>query len=403
MRYLRPLKALFLAGCSLAVALLLVEIGLRVAGISYPIFLDIDRDRGFGLAPGKEAWQTREGRAFIKINSDGLRDVEHTIEKPRNVIRIAVLGDSYAEALQVPLEQTFWRTLQNELSACPVVQGRKIEVINFGVSGYGTAQELLTLQHHVWKYDPDIVLLAFLTGNDITDNSLALRGNPTIPYFVYKNGALVLDKSYMTPSFRFKLDVGYDHWSPLLYDLRFIQVIKETQRVLSAWSAKAKGAQQDPNARRNVPPGLEDGLDHAIYRPPPNARWKEAWRVTEGLILEMANEVRSRKADFWIVTLTNGIQVNPDPQVRKAYMDWLGVDNLSYPDRRIAHLAERNGIPVITLVDPLAAYALKNNVYLHGFENSIGKGHWNKVGHMVAGKEIASQMCGRPSKALLPK
>ena len=44
-----------------------------------------------------------------------------------------------------------------------------IEVINFGVSEYGTTQ-YLTLKNHVWKYNPDLILLAFYSGNDISDN-----------------------------------------------------------------------------------------------------------------------------------------------------------------------------------------------------------------------------------------
>ena len=52
-------------------------------------------------------------------------------------------GDSFAEALQVPMEDTFWAILEREIKECTAVAGREPEV-NFGVSGYGTAQELIT-------------------------------------------------------------------------------------------------------------------------------------------------------------------------------------------------------------------------------------------------------------------
>ena len=56
------------------------------------------------------------------------------------------------------------------------------------MSNYGTAQELLTLRQCVWRYDPDLVLLAFFTGNDVWDNSRALKNDPEVPYFSLEDG-----------------------------------------------------------------------------------------------------------------------------------------------------------------------------------------------------------------------
>src|SRR5437763_13084370 len=151
--------------------LALVEIGLRLIGFSYPEFYGADARRGYSLRPGMEGWYRKEGESYVRINSDGLRDREHAKAKPPNTIRIAVLGDSFVEALQVPYEQSFCAMLEQQLNSCPAAAGRKFEVINFGVSGYGTAQELITQRNNVWQYSPDIVLLAVTTNNDITDNS----------------------------------------------------------------------------------------------------------------------------------------------------------------------------------------------------------------------------------------
>ena len=233
------MKKLLLLASSPAVSRLLVEVALRIFGISYPVFTIIDPHRGFAHGPGAEGWQVREGWAYIQINSDGLRDREHPIEKREGTIRIAVLGDSYAKALQVPLEGGFWWILGQELASCLVLKDQQVGATNFGVGGYGTAQELLTLRHHVWKYDPDIVILAALTGNDITDNSKALRGNPTVPYFVLDDGALVLDDSFLTPSFKFKPDVKYGKISSLLNGLRIFQLVKMVRQVLSTGGALA--------------------------------------------------------------------------------------------------------------------------------------------------------------------
>ena len=62
---------------------------------------------------------------------------------------------------------------------------KKVEVINFGVSDYGTAQELIVLREKVWFYDPDFVLLAIFTQNDISNNSVALEKQKMRPFFSF--------------------------------------------------------------------------------------------------------------------------------------------------------------------------------------------------------------------------
>ena len=90
--------------------------------------------------------RTEAGRTFVRTSSAGLRDREHTVDKPPGTVRVAVLGDSFAEAFQVAADQTFWVVLERELGRCPAYAGRAVEEINFGVGGYGTAQELLILR-----------------------------------------------------------------------------------------------------------------------------------------------------------------------------------------------------------------------------------------------------------------
>jgi hypothetical protein len=47
---------------------------------------------------------------------------------------------------------------------------------------------------------------------------------------------------------------------------------------------------------------------------------------------------------------------------------------------------------VITLAPELQAYAEKNGSFLHGFGSNLGNGHWNAVGHRVAGELIAQKL-----------
>lgn len=379
--------------------LLIMEIFLRVTGYSYPMFYQTDTTRGFSLSPQMKGWYRKEGETFIEINSEALRDREHLIDKPEGTIRIALLGDSYAEALQVGLEDTFWKILERKLSECGAFGGKQIEIINFGVSGYGTAQELITLREQVWKYAPDIVILAMTTNNDITDNFRNFK-KAEIPYFVYRENALVLDDSFRN-SFSFRFYNSYlsraGGW--LRNNLRVIQAMQESATGLKykyrEWKDKPPAAYQNALIlqAKETEVKADVGIDLQIYRPPTGADWNDAWRVTEGILVEMDAEVKSKGAKFLVVTLSNGVQVYPNKGAREAFMKKIGAEDLFYPDKRIKTFAESRGIAVLNLAPELQDFAERNQVFLHGFGTNIGNGHWNQDGHRVAGELLAAKMC----------
>ncbi len=376
--------------CSIIFALAVVEVGLRIIDFSYLTTWRFDSITGKALLPGAQMWNTEEGRAFVQINSDGLRDSEHALEKPDNTIRIAILGDSYAEAIQVPVEQAFWRVVQNELGNCAGLQGKQVEVINFGVSGFGTVQELLTLKHKVWKYSPDIVLLAFLTGNDIRNNLKELQRGGNQPYFIYQGGKLVLDDSFLKkPKSRFMGSIFGDWWFTSVSKSRVLQLLVK----FSTYIDQLKNG-SDRKDRKNAQRVYEQGLDNEIYSPPSDPVWVEAWKVTEDLVRVMNADVIAHGATFMLVTLTNGYQVNPEPSERNRYAASLGVDDLLYPDKRMQHLAEEESIRFVMLAPSLQEWAQEHGQCLHGFENTDPcSGHWNEFGHRVAGTIIAKHIC----------
>ncbi len=393
------------------VGLLIAEIFLRAVGYTYPVFYTPDPDLGYVLRPGVEGWYRKEGAAYVRVNSDGLRDREHVKEKPPGTIRIAVVGDSYAEALQVAQDAAFWSLMEQRLQGCGAFAGRTVEVINFGVSGYGTAQELITLRKKVWDYSPDIVLVAFTTNNDITDNSRALKRTDEVPYFVLRDGQLVLDDAFRTSRSFVLRQSALNRAGRWVRDhLRVIQAMHQghgaIKSAIATWRAKrdapAPGrdaaAPQDSAARARgaqspAAPADELGVDNLVYREPSGAVWEDAWRVTEKLIVEMRDEVKNRGAKFLVVTLSNAIQSHPDAAARAAFMRRLGVETLLYPDLRLKALGEREGFNVINLAPDLQAHAEQNKIFLHGFGREIGNGHWNEAGHKVAGELLARRLC----------
>src|SRR2546423_6357617 len=412
---------------SLTVALLIFEVFLRAIGFTYPVFYQPDEARGYALRPGMEGWYRKEGEAFVRINGDGLRDREHSKTKPPNTFRIAVVGDSYAEAFQVDEEKAFWSVMGRRLQDCPAMAGRRVEVINFGVSGYGTAQELLTLREKVWDYSPDIVLLAVTTNNDVLDNSRALKQTDEIPYFTLDGDRLTLDNSFRdAASFRLR-DSALNRAGRWLRDhLRFVQAIHQAHAALKSklaeWRERRADAQKkneqagaapsvngtNTNAAGNVPAGgdattpnaqtegaptEEPGAANMIYREPQDDVWRDAWRVTEKLLAAMNDEVKQHGARFLVVTLSNGIQVYPEAAARQRFAQGLGVRDLFYAERRFRSLGEREGFAVYNLAPDLQLYADEHKVFLHGFGREPGNGHWNEEGHRVAGELIAQKLC----------
>jgi lysophospholipase L1-like esterase len=91
-------------------------------------------------------------------NRLGYRDRDHPLDKPPGTYRIVVLGDSVAAGWGVErIEDVFPALLEDALDR----PGRAVEVLNFAVTGYNTAQEVETLAARALAYEPDLVLLAY--------------------------------------------------------------------------------------------------------------------------------------------------------------------------------------------------------------------------------------------------
>jgi hypothetical protein len=380
-------KKLVLVICSVLVALLIVEIGLRISGFTYFNPSIADPDVGYALRPDAEGWWTREGRTYIKINSQGFRDRERAIAKAPGTFRIAIIGDSFAEAFQVPLEKTFWSVMEQQLPRC-FPDGRKIEVLNFGVSGFSTARELILLRTRVWQYSPDMIVLLFTPGNDVRDNSRAITryAKQALPYFVFNDGKLVQDDSLVaernrTLSFRLQRSLPG----------RLFDWVRSHSRVLGLLYTAREGLQSPRVSDRDQQ--NEPGLDSEVYRAPATPEWEDAWRVTEALIIAIGNEAQIKRARFLVVTGSAGIQVNPDAATRQKFMERLGVNSLYYPDDRIRSLGQGAGFDVLNLAESLHDYANNNRTFVQGSSETGGRGHWNEIGHRLAGELIVKEIC----------
>jgi hypothetical protein len=276
----------------------------------------------------------------------------------------------------------------------------------------------LTVREKVWGYAPDVVLLAVTTNNDVLDNARALKLTDEIPYFVMSGDQLALDDSFRrTAAFRLRNSALNRLGRWLREHLRFVQAVHEGQGALKsrldAWRERRRLAKEkeqngaqvtdgakttsaapaDARAPAGDVPADELGTANVIYREPTDDVWRNAWLVTERLLAEMNTEVKRHGARFYVVTLSNGIQVFPDPAAREAFARRVGAADLFYAERRFKSLGEREGFPVYNLAPDLQTYADGTKVFLHGFGAQRGNGHWNEEGHRVAGVLLARQLC----------
>lgn len=370
----------------LLVGLLVAELALRLIGLDYRSPYVFDEHSGAGLLPGFGYTQIQEGRASIRINSAGFRDREHTLQKPAGVFRIAVLGDSFAEALQVDESRTFWSVLERELQPCPALAGKTVEVLNFGVSGFGTAQELELLRSRVLAYQPDLVLLAFLPGNDVRNNSPALEPDRRRPFYRLVGDRLELDRSFLADPEVVRMRTSTSVW------------LKDVLRRNSLLMALVYQARHRESAAPAAAQNTEVGLDERVFAPPHDDDWSTAWLVTEGILSLMATEVRQHDTRLVIAVLNNAVQVAPDSAVTQEMAERLNIGDIDEPDRRLRQFGERAGVPVLLLTPPMREIARREKVYFHGFPNTApGTGHWNERGHRIAGEILARELCPRLS------
>src|SRR5436190_13058890 len=294
--------------------------------------------------------------------------------------------------MQVDEARAFWWLLPNRLQACHFAGGRQIETVNFGVSGYGTGHEYLTLQERVWPYSPDMVLLAFFPGNDVRNNSKALEGEKR-PYFSLKDGKLMLDAAFRDdPEFKEKQRIA-EHRAWLqqarLYQLmRRVRAGNIAQHFHNAPVAAALAAGSKLT---------EPGLDEQVFHEPRDDHWREAWDITDRLVVAAADETRSHGTRFVLAVLSTPGSVYPDAELRARYAQSLGVGSLFYPEQRLGRLGEQHGFEVLALAPKMQQVADAQHVYLHGFPNTKpGFGHWNEAGHALGAELIAASLCGKP-------
>lgn len=106
--------------------------------------------------------ESKVQKKILRTNNLGLRrDTPTALQKPPGVLRILVLGDSQSEGI-VENAETYAALVESALGRV-----RPTEVLNAATSGYSPLLSYLWWERYGASLQPDAVLLALYTGNDL--------------------------------------------------------------------------------------------------------------------------------------------------------------------------------------------------------------------------------------------
>lgn len=132
---------------------------------------------------------TQEVDVTVRYNDRGMRDDRPAppIAKVAGECRIALVGDSYFVGFESDYRHSFAKQLEDRLAAA----GTPARVLDFAVSGFGTAEDLIVLNRRVAPWRPDVVIMSWHASDPsdnvrsglfrMTDGRLQATGLPFLP------------------------------------------------------------------------------------------------------------------------------------------------------------------------------------------------------------------------------
>ncbi len=359
---------LALLGFGIASALLIGELAVRLVVPMPPAFSWLRPDGLVLHTPGMHATYFRqEFRTDVRINSLGLRGSELPPKKAAGTLRVLVLGDSYAEGLQVAGDEVLSSRLQ---AAFDADKGPRVEVVNAGVSGYGTADELVLLEKLGWDLEPDLVLVAFCVHNDVKDNLARplydFSSDPPRPaeappprglaLGVLRTKELLSRRSQLYQLLRDRTDDLQPGGLAVRLGLK-----RQKGNVAAAADAGSRPLDHTAWFEKETPPELAKGVDY-----------------TRRLLGRMADECRERGVPMLVALVPLRDQVSDARWEALRAKRSLAPDSRSRPQEMLVGMTAEMGIEVVDLLPVLLRSPNRESLY---FDID---GHWTAAGHQVA-------------------
>ena len=366
-------------------AVLILEGFFTIAGVGEQNFMKPDLELGSIHIPGKLVTWRLEGYSRETFSKAGWRDLERTVEKPANTYRVALIGDSATESLQVPLEQV-WATIAEKQINQDLATASKqtnqpnkkpphVEVINFGVSGYSTSQELLLLQKEVVKYKPDLIVVLYSRGDSdesSVDPAKYATAEPRPYFYLDQNNQLKLDRTVLLAN------KGKLQSNPVLEFLRahsrIYGVFDQTnfqlnltdkfyvklRRIYTQITEKLSGT---------------NTLSAAEKAEQPHYPKQDSFKVTQALMSQIQSTAKANGARFLLLTFPDMGNIDP-------------VFTAQLP--ALAKQGKAEGFDVLELSQPFREYKGKEQLFYQV--------HFASGGHKVAAQVLSQYVEGLISK-----
>lgn len=374
---LLPKTLLVLVAITLAVGL--AEVALRLThygetnGVRLEKFMEYDPLLGWRHKRNFSSEViTPEYHTTLRFDANGMRGRERPYTKPKNVSRILVLGDSFVEGYAVQVQDRFTEILEATL-------GSPFEVIALGVAGYSTDQELLLLEQEGWKYEPDLVVLAFYY-NDVWGNGsrslLPMVIRTQKPVFVMDaSGDLTLTNvpvPYPTPT------------KPTLRDrLKVYDLIRRTMKgsqLLRSLAVKAGVAEEAQPLEQRPMGGMGSPDEFEVYQKTETKKVEREWSITQVLLRRMKQEADQRGVRFVVFYVPTRVELSAE--------EWRNFHIPADYDprevtRKLVGICEAEGIPYIEPSDRFREAAQQGRLY---YARDV---HWNPAGNRLAAQILA--------------
>lgn len=398
------LKNMSLALLSLFAVLAGAEYALRWSATRVPSDAGPQRVAEDGLMrpDGRFRWVPKEGKRkrfedpdgrtfWVQINSTGQRGDDIGERRPGDS-RALLLGDSFTMATQYPRDSIFVERAGKLLRE----SGHgEFELINGGVSGYGTYRELSYWHYQGRQTEPDVVVLCLFLGNDFRDNMVSTRQgrglSPVIVGHRHKFAARVGEPYLRDRQQRALLDplsgekIPLHRWG-LINDLQERVLLA---RLVGARSARLWGRLSgdlnvlDLQHRYHFYElGLASSMDSEYLA--------TARDLTRHLLVHLRRSVVDAGAEFMVLTIPSVNQV--DPEAWCQVLDELGMaeedlgeyDRLSV-NRLVTGLCDSLDVPYVDVTGDMVAAGDPSRFYL----SHTGDQHLSASGHDVVARALA--------------
>jgi len=320
----RAVLTLGMLAVTAVLALGLAEIGLRVLalpGITYQSYR-YDPVTGGTLYPGSAViYRDRNGRVVRRrVNSWGYLDARHRARKPAGTYRIGFFGDSYVEARQVALKETFFRLIETDLShrltsRTPLFRARgeinRIETLAFGIAGRSAVQSYLDCRQRMELFDLDCVVYVMFE-NDPRDQLKAARRENNFPYADVVGDSLVLD--YSGRAF-FAARNNWDHhlWLAVKAHSLVLSTIDRRIKLLRQYGIRMRPKREVPSIHPNTAPSTWRSDSLLTY----------AEKVQEQVMVDWRDYVRARGREFFVIYIPWEAEVRKMTYAQDSWAPWV--------------------------------------------------------------------------------